>query len=88
MVNDKLNRSSITLDGVKVKEIITDTSPGTKVYDPTHIDADKDGYVEYPNVNIAVEMTNMMSATRSYEANLAVIESSRRMAENALQIGR
>jgi flagellar basal-body rod protein FlgC len=88
MVNEKLNRSTITLDGVKVKEIVTDTTPGTKVYDPTHMDADEDGYVEYPNVNIAVEMTNMMSATRSYEANLAVIESSRRMAENALQIGR
>jgi len=88
MVNEKLNRSRITLDGVKVKEIITDTTPGMKVYDPTHLDADENGYVEYPNVNIAVEMTNMMSASRSYEANLAVVESTRRMAESALQIGR
>jgi flagellar basal-body rod protein FlgC len=88
MVNEKINQSSVTLDGVKVSEIITDTTPGTKVYDPTHIDADEDGYVEYPNVNIAVEMTNMISASRSYEANLAMVESNRRMAENALQIGR
>ena len=88
MVNEKMDMGDVTLDGVKVKEIITDTTPGTKVYDPTHIDADADGYVEYPNVNIAVEMTNMISASRSYEANLAMIESNRRMAENALQIGK
>jgi flagellar basal-body rod protein FlgC len=87
MVNEKLNRANVVLDGVQVKEIVTDESEGTKVYDPTHIDADEDGYVTYPNVNIAVEMTNMISASRSYEANLAVIESTRRMAETALQIG-
>ena len=88
MVNKNIDRSNAILDGVEVKNIITDTTPGAKVYDPTHIDADEDGYVDYPNVNIAVEMTNMISASRSYEANLAMIESNRRMAENALQIGR
>lgn len=59
-----------------------------QVYDPTNPDADVDGYVTYPNVDIVVEMTNMLSATRSYEANLASVEASKRMALKALEIGR
>ena len=74
--------------GVRVTEIITDQESGAKVYDPTHPDADENGYVTYPNVNPVVEMTNMLSATRSYEANLAVIEAAKRMALKALDIGR
>ncbi len=74
--------------GVKVSEIITDPEQGPQVYDPTHPDADENGYVTYPNVNPVVEMTNMLSATRSYEANLAVIEAVKRMAIKALDIGR
>ena len=74
--------------GVKVKEIVTDTSPGSTVYDPTHPDADANGNVTYPNVDITVEMTNMLSATRSYEANLVTIEAVKRMALKALEIGR
>jgi flagellar basal-body rod protein FlgC len=58
------------------------------VYDPTHPDADADGYVSYPNVNMVVEMTNMLSATRSYEAGLSVIEAAKRMALRALDIGK
>ena len=74
--------------GVKVAEIITDTTSGSRVYDPTHPDADADGYVNYPNVDIVVEMTNMLSATRSYEANLATVEAVKRMALKALEIGK
>ncbi len=74
--------------GVKVAEITTDTETGPRVYDPTHPDADADGYVTYPNVDIVVEMTNMLSATRSYEANLASVEAVKRMALKALEIGR
>jgi flagellar basal-body rod protein FlgC len=74
--------------GVKVAEITTDTEAGPRVYDPTHPDADADGYVNQPNVDIVVEMTNMLSATRSYEANLAAIEAVKRMALKALEIGR
>lgn len=74
--------------GVRVAEITTDTETGPRVYDPTHPDADADGYVTYPNVDIVVEMTNMLSATRSYEANLASIEAVKRMALKALEIGR
>jgi len=80
--NDAIN------GGVKVTQIMTDEQPGASVYDPTHPDADEDGYVTYPNVNPVVEMTNMLSATRSYEANLAVVEAVKRMALKALDIGR
>lgn len=77
-----------TYSGVRVSEIVTDTSEGSRVYDPTHPDADEEGYVLYPNVDPVVEMTNMLSATRSYEANLAVVEAVKRMALKALDIAR
>jgi flagellar basal-body rod protein FlgC len=87
LVNRTLGESALNLDGVQVSEIVTDTSPGTTVYSPTHPDADANGYVTYPNVNLVVEMTNMLSATRSYEANLSVISSSKTMALKTLEIG-
>lgn len=74
--------------GVKVAEVTTDDSEGLKVYDPSHPDADEEGFVTYPNVNLVVEMTNMLSATRSYEANLAVINFAKQMALRAIDIGR
>lgn len=74
--------------GVRVAEIITDPTEGARVYDPTHPDADAQGFVTYPNVNPVVEMTNMLSATRSYEANLSVIDAAKRMALKALEIGK
>ncbi len=85
---DGLPASQASLDGVKVAQIITDQTAGQRVYDPTHPDADANGYVTYPNVDLVVEMTNMMSATRSYEANLAMIDASKRMALKALDIGK
>jgi flagellar basal-body rod protein FlgC len=80
--------TDVVKGGVTVSQVVTDNEPGAKVYDPTHPDADKDGYVTYPNVNPVVEMTNMLSATRSYEANLSVVEAVKRMALKALDIGR
>jgi len=74
--------------GVQVAEILEDDSPGPRIYDPDHPDADEEGYVEYPNVDLAVEMTNMLSATRSYEANLSVIDAAKRMALKSLEIGK
>lgn len=74
--------------GVRVAQILTDQTPGQQVYDPTHPDADQNGYVTYPNVNPVVEMTNMLSATRSYEANLAVVDAIKQMAVKAIDIGR
>ncbi|ADW18363.1 flagellar basal-body rod protein FlgC [Desulfobulbus propionicus DSM 2032] len=73
--------------GVKVAKIIEDTSEPQRVYDPTHPDAKEDGYVEMPNVNVLKEMVDMMSTTRSYEANTTTIKSAKRMAMRALDIG-
>ena len=67
--------------GVKVTEIVEDP------YDPSHPDADEDGYVTYPNVNTVTEMTNMIDATRAYEANVTVLNSTKGMALKALEMG-
>jgi len=88
LVNRTVGEKALNMKGVEVSEIVTDTTPGTTVYSPTHPDADENGYVTYPNVNLVVEMTNMLSATRSYEANLSVIDASRTMTLKALEIGR
>jgi flagellar basal-body rod protein FlgC len=74
--------------GVKVTRIIEDKSAPRKVYNPSHPDANTDGYVEMPNINVMEEMVDMMSATRSYQANATVVKSAKRMALKALEIGR
>lgn len=76
------------MSGLQVTEIVHDQTPGSRVYRPSHPDADEDGYVTYPNVNVATEMTDMLSATRSYEANVTVINAIKSMALRALDIGR
>lgn len=73
--------------GVQVSSIIADDSPGNVVYDPNHPDADEEGFVTYPNVNVITEMTDMLSATRSYEANVTVFNSLKNMASRALELG-
>lgn len=73
--------------GVEVTSIVEDNSDFQKKYDPTHPDADKDGYVSLPNVNVLEEMVNMISATRSYEANVTALNASKSMAAKALEIG-
>ncbi|HPO14039.1 MAG TPA: flagellar basal body rod protein FlgC [Candidatus Hydrogenedentes bacterium] len=72
--------------GVRVKSIIKDMSPLRTVFDPSHPDANKDGYVSYPNINMSVEMVDLISAQRAYEANVAVIVSGSRMKQRALEI--
>lgn len=74
--------------GVEVTAVKEDKSPFKKVYDPGHPDADKDGYVQMPNVDIVAEMINMISSTRAYEANVTSINSAKSMAMKALEIGR
>ncbi len=75
--------------GVKVSGTYEDTSTeGHKVYDPSHPDADEDGYVTYPNVNIVTEMTNLIDASRSYEANATAFDASKSMALKGLQMGK
>ena len=75
-------------NGVRVAEIVEDASQGTLVYDPGHADANEEGYVEMPNVNIVDEMVNMISASRSYEANINSFNSMKSMFTKALEIGK
>ena len=65
---------------------VKDNTPPRQVYDPSHPDADENGYVKTPNVNIVTEMVEMISAQRAFEANAGVIESAKNMARNALDI--
>jgi len=82
------NVPGVNTEGVQPQGIVEDKAPMRRVYDPGHPDAGPDGYVEYPNVNIVTEMTDMLSATRSYEANVTVFNSVKQMAQRALDIGR
>ncbi len=72
--------------GVDVPEIREDTRPPKMVHDPSHPDAGKDGYVAMPNVNVVKEMSNMISATRAYEANVTAFNASKNMFNQAMQI--
>ncbi|MDO3410706.1 flagellar basal body rod protein FlgC [Saccharibacillus sp. CPCC 101409] len=74
--------------GVKVTGIQEDQEPFKQVYNPTHPDADANGYVQMPNVDIAKEMVDMISATRSYEANVTALNATKSMISKALQIGK
>lgn len=75
-------------NGVEVTAIKEDKTPFKKVYEPGHPDADENGYVQMPNVDIVSEMINMISATRAYEANVTSLNASKSMAMKALEIGR
>jgi len=74
--------------GVKVAGIRNDSSPGEIIHDPQHPHAGPDGTVRMPNVNTAIEMVDLLSASRAYEANLAVARNARQMAAKALTIGK
>lgn len=78
-------------DGVKVMKIDKDNAPGRLVYDPTHPDAykfgPKKGYVDMPNVNVVKEMVDMIEATRAYEANITMMNTSKSMFQKSLNIG-
>lgn len=87
--SDTLTRATGTVGkGVKVQQIIEDSQDGSKVYDPSHPDADDDGYVTYPNVNTVTEMTDLIDASRAYEANVTALNASKSMALKALEIGK
>ncbi len=75
-------------EGVEVAGIREDTKPFKTVYRPNHPDANQEGYVEMPNINITSEMVDMISASRSYEANVTALNTTKRMAMKALEIGR
>jgi flagellar basal-body rod protein FlgC len=83
-----LDRASKMLSGVNVTDIVEDHRAGPKVYDPSHPQADKDGFVQMPNVNVVTELTDIMATSRSYEANLAAMKAAKEMVNAALAIGR
>jgi flagellar basal-body rod protein FlgC len=74
--------------GVKVSSIQEDNTPSKLVYNPTHPDADKNGYVKMPNVDVTKEMVDMISASRSYEANVTALNATKSMFAKALEIGK
>ncbi|MGD2187486.1 MAG: flagellar basal body rod protein FlgC [Desulfobacterales bacterium] len=81
------HRKNEMLKEVAVIGIVEDRRLPIRKYDPNHPDADNDGYVALPNINVMEEMVNMISATRSYEANVTAIKAAKGMALKALEIG-
>jgi flagellar basal-body rod protein FlgC len=75
------------LRGVEVAAIVEDQKPPRLVFDPGHPDANAEGYVAYPNINMVGEMVDLLTATRAYEANVQAINAAKRMSEAALNIG-
>lgn len=85
--NSLLQRTA-SKGGVKVTQIVEDQRDLNPVYDPTHPDADENGYVMRPNVDLVKETTDAMSATRSYEANITAFNAMKTLAQKALEIGK
>ena len=79
---------SLGMLGVKAVSIDEDKSPLRRVYEPNHPDADAQGYVEYPNVDLLVEMSDLISASRAYESNIDTLNAQKDMISKALEIGR
>ncbi|WP_025270278.1 flagellar basal body rod protein FlgC [Hippea sp. KM1] len=80
------SKFSDVLKTVEVKDVVRDDSPPKLVYDPSNPLANKDGYVAYPNINPVVEMTNLIDAMRTYQANASVIDSAKQMIQAALGV--
>lgn len=88
-LNRAMRKEENAGNGVKVTKINDDTqTPFKLVYNPAHPDANEDGYVEMPNVDLLTEMVDLVSATRSYEANVTVLNASKSMLTKALEIGK
>ena len=77
-----------SLQGVKVGTITSDRTPGQQVYNPQHPDASAEGLVTMPNVDLSYEMVDLITASRAYEANLAIVKNARQMAMKTLDIGK
>ena len=76
------------LQTVRIGGVTADRAPGQRIYNPQHPDADQEGMVRMPNVNLAFEMVDLITATRAYEANLTTVKNARQMALKTLQIGK
>ena len=73
-------------EGVRVDRVVSDPSPLPKRYEPGHPDADSAGYVNYPNVNPVMEMTDLLSAARAYQLNVSAVQAAKNMLQQSLQI--
>lgn len=80
------NLENYNAHGVKIRSIVEDNTEGSMVYDPTHPDADENGYVMMPNVNTVTEMTNLIDASRSFEANATAFNAAKSIAMKGLEI--
>lgn len=87
-LNRAMTSEQISTSGVKVSRIVDDQTPFKLEYHPNHPDANEDGYVRLPNVDPLKEMVDIMSATRSYEANVTSLNASKNMLLKALEIGK
>lgn len=87
LLNKAMNKDTVA-SGVKVSRIVEDETPYKLVYNPDHPDANENGYVQMPNVDPLKEMVDLISATRSYEANVTVFNASKSMLVKALDIGK
>ena len=85
--NNLSSRETNIGNGVEVSEIKRSNQQPKLMYKPNHPDADENGYVQMPNINIVSEMTDMISASRAYEANVTAVNTSKEMVKSALQIG-
>lgn len=85
-LNDPVNDAQTVAGGVRVSAVIRDQTPGLRRYDPNHPDADKDGYVTYPDINPLTEMVDLMSATRAYELNDSAVQATKSMLTTSLDI--
>lgn len=88
-LTESRRRGSYVGNGVRVNKVGEDTSTDFIMeYDPAHPDADENGYVSYPNVNLVTEMTNLIDASRAYEANITAFAASKAIAQAGLQVGK
>ncbi|HEX7653595.1 MAG TPA: flagellar basal body rod protein FlgC [Verrucomicrobiae bacterium] len=87
-LNQAMNGDSSSLPTMHVAKIEKDTRGPLKVYDPGNPEADNKGYINLPNINVHEEMADLISASRTFEANLAVVKNARSMAMQTLAIGR
>lgn len=85
---ESLDTATTRLRKVEVIEVVEDDKPFKEVYDPSHPDADEEGIVQYPNVDIPEQMVDLISARRGYEANVTAIDAAKSMAMKALDISR
>ncbi|MEM9158778.1 MAG: flagellar basal body rod protein FlgC [Verrucomicrobiota bacterium] len=83
-----IDGEKIQIQGVKIRDIQSDQTPGPLIFNPGHPDADDQGMVRLPNVNLTHEMVDMITASRSYEANLQVVKTAKQMAEQAIMISK